>query len=455
MPRRELLGFLLLLWGCAGTDLRPSTPVRALSFEELKQRVARIRGLSFQRDVALESKSFEELRALVEKSVIEEQGRDSLEQTARLFTRLGLLEEKTDWPKALAELRLFEQGLHYDSRSSTVFPLQEDAKPGVAFLTIPWAGENAAQSQLLQLYALTHILQEQNFRWPEQLKRRNTEDMALALGALTRGDAVLTGLAQPFGDGGENRQKLVEQMKEAPRFGAQIDRDLAQLPELLRHKTAFQYVQGSQFAMWAYLLKGWEGVNGLYNNPPVSTKQILHPESYYVKREQPVRITPWSLLREMGRDKIMEETLGELLIRILLSRRLSQEEAAQAAAGWAGDSLLVFQRGDAMVLAWVTAWENPKEAMEFFTSYRRSLERRHGISLEPAEPSGGILIASAPGGQRFLLEIRGNFVFFLDGVAAPRSLEIAEELWNELETGVEPQPFETARQGRQAPAARR
>ena len=449
------LSFALLLWGCAGRDLPPAPPARASSFEELKQRVARIRGLSSQHDVALESGSLDELQALVEKSVIEERGRDLLEQRARILTRLGLLAEKTDLPKALVELRLLEQGLHYDSRSGKVIVPPGGATPGLAFLVNPMGGGDETQSQLLQLYALTRILQEQNFRWPEQLKRRHTEDMALAVGALTKGDAVLVGLAHLLGNGGENRQKIIEQMKEAPRFRAEIEKRLAHLPELLRQEAVFQYIQGSRFALWAYSLKGWEGINGLYSDPPRSTKQILHPEKYYVERHDPLRITPWSLLRSMGDKKIMEETLGELLIQILLSRRLSREEAAQAAAGWLGDSLLVFQEGEAMILAWVTAWENSEEAMQFFRSYRKALERRHGISLRPTRASGETLVTPATSNQALLLQINGNLVFFLDGVAQPRSLAMAEELWGELETDVESQPFEVTRQGHHPLTVRR
>jgi len=456
LPQLAPLSLVLLLWGCVGEDLTPAPPGRALSFEDLKQRVARVRGLSFQRDVALESASLQELQALVEKSVFEERGRDLLEQTARIFARLGLLTEKTDLPKALVELRLSEQALHYDSRSGKVTVPQGGAKPpGLAFFADRLGAGNETQSELLQLYALTRILQEQNSRWPEQLKRRRTEDTALALAALTKGEAVLVGLAHLLADGGDNRQKIVERAKELPRFRAEIEKSLARLPELLRQETVFQYIQGSRFALWAYSLKGWEGVNGLYSDPPRSTKQILHPEKYYVERDDPLRLTPWSLLRDMGGKKILEETLGELLIQILLSRSLSREEAARAAAGWLGDSLLAFQEGEALVIAWVTAWENSEEAMEFFRSYRKGLERRHGIQLEPLPASAETLVTPAASKQRLLLQINGNFVFFLDGVARPRSLAIAEGLWGELETDVEPQPFEVTRQGRHAPAARR
>jgi hypothetical protein len=455
-PQWGLLTTFLFLAGCAEPDLHGAATAPALSFEELKQKISRVRGLPFQHEVSLETRGIEEIRALVEKSVAEEHGRESLEQFAGVLARLGLLTEPTDLTKALAELRFFKQPLHYDARGNRLIVPQGAIKPGLAFLASPWRPGSDAARQLLQAHALTHILQEQHFGWRERLKNSNTGDTALALRALMRGDAVLVGLAQLLGEAGENRQKVLDDVKEVFRFEAQINRDLAHLPKLLRRKASFQYVEGTQFVMWAYSLKGWEGVNGLYSYPPLSTTQILHPEKYYAQREDPVRIIPWGLLRQLRGRKIMDETLGELLIQILLSRTLSKQEAEQAAAGWAGDSFLAFQQGEEMVLAWTTAWENQEEAAEFFRSYRKALERGHGISLEAAGKETDTLKSPPRSSRPIFLQLRDNFVFFLDGISHPRSGELAEALWNELETDGEPQQrFEVVRPPRHPHSATR
>lgn len=145
----------------------------------------------------------------------------------------------------------------------------------------------------------------------------------------------------------------------------------------------------------------------------------------------------------------MEETLWEFLIQSLLSRTLPKEEASRAAAGWAGDSLLAFEQGDQLVLGWVTAWDDKDQALEFYRSYRRALEKRHGISLEPSRAGGDTLISSSQSGYPLLLQIKDHFVFFLDGIPAPRSLEIAAGLWNDLETGIEQEPLDFAARGLQ------
>ena len=447
-----LLALLSLPAGCAAPDLE-IVPPAPLSFEELKERVARIRGLPFQYDVSLETIPAEMIQVISEKSLWEEIGKENLQQKGRVYRRLGLLPETTDLSKALLDLRLSHQGIQ-DSRARIIFLPKGPLRPGLASLGSSSMTEEITR-QLLLIHGLSYILQEQHFHWEEKIRNRNTEDSRLALRALKKGDAVLVALAYLMGGPKEDRQKIINGVKGLNRLPAQLDRELPQLPEFLRQKVSFQYLQGSGFVSWAYALKGWEGVNALFHHPPLSTKQILHPEKFYLKRDDPVRITPWTLTRQVGGKKIIDETLGEFLIQTLLSRNLPKGEARQAAAGWAGDSLLGFQQGEELVLGWVTAWDNPEEAREFFASLRRALERRYGISLEPTQAGTDTLISPTQSGRSLLLQIRDRFVFLLDGVPSPRSVEIAEGVWSDLETGTEPEPFELAQRSPQSRSVRK
>jgi len=419
-----------------------SSPPAPLPFEELQERVSRIRGLSFQHKISLETKTVEELRAILERSFSQEQTSRELEQIGRVFKRLGLIPEATELPKALIELRLFQEAAYYDSQSKKIILPRDPLGLRLGFLRFPGSIAEDFASQLLMIHALTHALQDQHFQWQDRLRRRNTLDLGLALRALTRGDAVLMGLAYLAGEAGEKKENIRDGIKTLKRLATQVDRELSHLPELLRELAAFQYLEGSEFVLWAHSLKGWEGVNTLFSQPPASTEQILHPEKYYAKRENPVWITPWSLIRQFGKKKTMEDTLGEFLIRFLLSRSLSKEEAERAASGWAGDALFTFEHKGELVLAWITAWDDEKEALEFYQSYQRALEKRHGVALEAAAERQDTLTAPAHTGHSLLLQIKGNLVFFLDGMAAPRAQEIAGDLWDEIETGSEPVPLE-------------
>ena len=142
--------------------------------------------------------------------------------------------------------------------------------------------------------------------------------------------------------------------------------------------------------------------------------------------------------------KVFDETLGEFLIRVLLRRNLPEDEADQAAAGWAGDRLLAFQKEQKLVLGWITAWDSREDAVQFYRSYRQALESQYDLFLKPAPGGGDGLTAPPQSATPLLLQLKKNLVFFLDGVSWPRSREIAEGVWKEMDTGPEPQsiPFD-------------
>lgn len=446
---------LFFLVGCAEGDFSISFPSSPVPFEELRQRVSQITGLHFKHDVSLETTEAAEIPALVEKSFWDEHTPEKLQQLGQTYARLGLLAQGTDWAKAVASLHLSQQVIHYNAERRTIVLPQGALKPHLAIWGFPWNLPADMTKQLLLTHALAHALQEQNFQLQEKIRYRNSHDRILALRALMKGGAVLVGVASLLGEARGDPDKVVDGIKALRRIPIEIDKELAHLPEVLRQQLTFQYFQGSQFVLWAYSRSGWQGVNALFSRPPRSTEQLLHPEKYYVKRDDPVQIFPWSLLRQFSGQKIIDETLGELSIQLLLERTLPKEEAARAAAGWAGDTLLAFQQGDGLVLAWVTAWDERQEALEFFRSYAKALESRHGISLEAAPARPDTLIASGQSGPSLLLQARDNFVFFLDGIPAPRSIEIAQGLWEEIETGEEPIPPELVRRRRQLFSAKK
>lgn len=449
-----LLFALALLFGCGPKDIHLAAEKTPLTLDQLEQNASRIRGLSFQDKVSLRSRSRNELQALLEKSFLEDYGNETLKQMARVYLRLGLLSQPTDLLKAMVELRLFHQPVYYDPPRRAIVAPEGRWEPGPIFSRSPWRGEKST-IEIIFAHALAHALQEQNFHIRERARVRNTEDFGLAFRALIEGDATLVGLIQM--QGALPKERVIEELKESLPSVAEIEGAPSDLPGLLRQRAAFEYVQGARFVLWAYSLKGWEGVNSLFLDPPLSSAQLLHPEKYFADKKLPVQIRPWGLIRQMEGRKIIDETLGEFHIRFLLEQSLSKKEAADAAAGWAGDSLLAFEQKGELVLGWITAWENDKEALEFFTHYRRALEKRHGVALETAPADGDSLTAPAQGDLSLLLQKRGRFVLFLDGFKPPRSLEVAEEVWKDLEIETEPLqiPFDLARSTGQLSPARR
>jgi hypothetical protein len=215
---------------------------------------------------------------------------------------------------------------------------------------------------------------------------------------------------------------------------------------MLREKLIFPYRDGSQFVQWAYAAKGWEGVNGLFADPPVSSAQILHPEKYYLRREAPLQITPFGWLRQTKEKAVMEQTLGEYLIQVLLASSYSRRDAALIASGWTGDTLSAYPDGANPMTIWLSAWNNDDAGQDFYRALQTVLERRNRLRFATSRPSDG-LMADSGAGRSVVLQTKGSLVLLVDGVASARAAETSEAIWKELEIGTESPaiPFETAK----------
>jgi hypothetical protein len=228
-----------------------------------------------------------------------------------------------------------------------------------------------------------------------------------------------------------------------------LDRLASDLPQLLRDKLVFSYRDGTQFVQWAYAAHGTRGVDALFADPPTSTQQILHPEKYYTQRENPLRIVPWGLVRQMKEPAVVDQTLGEYLIRQLVATNSSANEAAKLTSGWTGDQLSAYRDGENLITCWISTWENKTRAQSFALAFQRLFERRHRLRFTQGQ--NGSMNADLGAGRSTVIQFKGQVVVFLDGVPSARELQLRESIWEDLEISAEPaaMPFDYGRLGLQ------
>jgi len=423
-----------LLAACAGSEPPRLNSAPAPSLADLKQRVSEIRALPFKQETDQSG-----VPALSSAAVADDLSGQSSAQIARAYKRVGLLAESVDFTKAMMEFARLKRLAVYEAGRERLVTAPEAARLGEAL-----AGERRGDAdQIAAVLALTRVLQEQHFRWSDRVKGLGSEDRKLAFHALADGDALLVALSyltkyrEPF-----NWAQAIN------RFAAELEKVGGHLPELLKQDLVFPYREGSQFTRWAFLAKGWSGVNALFADPPISSEQILHPEKYYIRRSTPLRITPFGLKRQFKENAVLDETLGEYRIQILLGSNQPREEARQIAAGWTGDHLSAYPDGDGLITAWISAWSSDKEARDFQRAFRAVLQRRHRVRFDetPGQPDSSK--ADLRTGRSMVLQTRGAVVLFLDGIASARALEVSEENWKNLDIAPESAdlPFDSAQQ---------
>lgn len=132
---------------------------------------------------------------------------------------------------------------------------------------------------------------------------------------------------------------------------------------LMEEIRLFPYEAGFNFATAIYESGGIETLNQLYQSPPTTTEQILHPEKY-LEGEEAVEVinTDISSSLPSGYQEIYSGSLGEWKTYLLLTygvntnTRIMAEDAADAAAGWGGDHFQIYSNESAsqiMVGGWV------------------------------------------------------------------------------------------------------
>ncbi len=125
------------------------------------------------------------------------------------------------------------------------------------------------------------------------------------------------------------------------------------------------YEAGAKWVLRSCKETGGEALNRLWTARPPSTEQILHPTK--AGRDSPavVGLPPWP--KEGGEARLLrEDVVGELaLYALLLDCRLERSQAWIAAAGWDGDRLRVYRRGEKdLAFLWRIACDREEDARQ-------------------------------------------------------------------------------------------
>ncbi|MDG5775573.1 Hvo_1808 family surface protein [Haloarculaceae archaeon H-GB2-1] len=180
------------------------------------------------------------------------------------------------------------------------------------------------------------------------------------------------------------------------------------------------YATGGSFVATIQSRSGWEGVNDVYANPPVSTEQVIHPTKY--PDEKPVNVTVRDRsTAEWQRFDVDPEadTVGEASIYAMLVSNGAVEPEdyysyrSEASAGWAGDALVPYQTDDERYgYVFRTTWDTREDATEFRDAYLKVLETHDA----QARGDGVYVInESNPYGDAFRVSRSGKIVTVVNG----------------------------------------
>jgi hypothetical protein len=322
-----------------------------------------LRGLAFLQPPTIAVVDDDELEARVRESIAEDT--EDVPADEALFELLGLIDPEIDLLAMYLDLYGEQVAGYYDGETGE--------------LVVP-AGESFSALQKATLvHELTHALTDQRFGFDdayEQMIDEDRFDEAVAFLAVIEGDATLTEILYI--------QQLTtrEQQELLTESFASDSTVFESVPAFLQNSLIFPYRQGLAFVQRAYGLGGFDEVNRLYVEPPVSSEQISEPRDH--QRDMPigVEIVEPAL---SGYDVVYRSVWGELSFDLMFDQVLDGED--EAVDGWGGDAYVQWFDGTEAALLLTYVGDTESDGAEMYDALVRYITA--AMVVEDSSESGG------------------------------------------------------------------
>jgi len=243
----------------------------------------------------------------------------------------------------------------------------------------------ADEQRQVMAHELTHALEDQSFHIDPWIKAaRPNDDAELARDSVSEGSA----LAAMFDYGLRDQKTSVRDLPDMTlliRANAldemNKDPNLVKAPTVIRDELLFPYLAGTGFVQ-AFLKahSGWSDLKLIFENPPVSTQQILHPDIYLAgAKPEKVTLPEWKGIVPADWKLLQENVMGEFGLDEILKQFLGQQRAEALSPAWAGDRYATFenQKTKEITLVYRVAFDNADDAARFFGQYSEALELKY------------------------------------------------------------------------------
>jgi hypothetical protein len=234
-------------------------------------------------------------------------------------------------------------------------------------------------------HELTHALEDQSFHIDPWIKAaRPNDDGELARDSVSEGSAMAAMLDYALQDEHLSVRALpdVSGLIQASAVG-EMDKDpkLSKAPLYIRDSLIFPYLAGVTFTQ--QFLKahdGWQDLHLVFEHPPVSTQQIMHPEKY-LDNVQPIatKLPEWKGVVPGDWKMLEENVMGEFGVEEILKQYLGEDAAKLTSPGWAGDRYAVWEdkKDNTLPLVFVLDMDNEDDAARFLGQYSSALEMKY------------------------------------------------------------------------------
>ncbi|MGA2739953.1 MAG: hypothetical protein ABSG65_21255 [Bryobacteraceae bacterium] len=321
--------------------------------------------------------------------------------------KFGLVPQDFDLAKNTVDLLTEQAAAFYDFHRKRMF-------------ITDWTPSATREPALV--HELGHALADQNVNLDKFIKQgQKSDDGSMARLAVMEGQAswlMAEYLARKAGQSLGTSPELLNTMANSIESGASEFPVFESEPLYLRETLTFPYSQGLLFQNAVYQRLKQKSFEEVFRKPPVSTQQILHPDTYFSGLD-PVQPALPQLPDAHGYKRIADGTVGELDHSVLLEQYAGREESKAVSPHWRGGAYALLERRspERVVLLYAVEWDDAASAGRFFRLYRQVLEKKwKHFAIESESPAA---LSGAGDDGHFLVQLSGNVVTSLEGAENP------------------------------------
>lgn len=316
--------------------------------------------------------------------------KEKLETKRKLLLKLGLIPKDLKYSELITDALAQEIAGLYRPDTKNIYISEatlSDILPGMPNMTVMHEQVHALQDQYYDLASIEEAMLSDN------------QDKSLAVKSIIEGEATVL--------------MYDASLRSVKSYGAKVDAQEAEdlrtfvidsmltfskriknkdgKPAIFTEDLLFPYVWGGSFVQFLVNTKGWEAIDEIFQKMPASTEQIMHPEKYFIVRDEPLEVRLPDLSGVLGDSwtKLTEDVMGEFSTYLIGKNFLDELSSKMMSEGWGGDYFELYESAGLhqALLIWLSKWDNARDAQEFFDLYKKVLAKKYeGLSLISQEP---------------------------------------------------------------------
>jgi hypothetical protein len=406
-PAPALCGLAFLILACPAFA---QAPIFA-QVDDMLRTLSDITGWRVQRTVPAEILSKASFRKLVDEGVKgaeTDKGTHAAEVVLKMF---GLVPPEFNLARESGDLLAEQAAAFYDYKKKRLFVLDSTQKD--------------SEQQIALAHELAHALADQQHPLRKFINDADSDEQNTARQSVIEGQATWLSwayLAKKSGGRGEVPPAMLDRLAEGAGASGDDFPVFSQAPLYIRESLTFPYTEGMRFQDAVYRQLGPAAFERVFRDPPRSTQQVLHPETYLASRMPVTPVPP--RLEEAGVESrkfraLADGDVGEFDYAILLRQYIGESEGRRAAEHWRGGMYRLYEskQGKHPVLVHASEWDSAEAAKVFFELYQRVLKAKWKTFA--IKTSSAQQVTGTGDNGRFSLLLDGRSVHSIEGIQTP------------------------------------